>query len=190
MKPIRRVVVVPAALLFALAGCSPAEPSPTPVDSPTATCTPLFGGDPYACDQEEFVDLTTEQARHDAAAAQYAEVLWQVEDLLAAKEPISEPVASLMTGQYLDDTTASLASYASGDVTFSGHRIIEWSRPAELSNLGSDLAIEVCSSPGDFTASRDGQVSDPIYLREYVFFETTDGQLRVSSSKNGEAESC
>lgn len=191
MPPTLRRTIAALTIVVAVSACTPVNstPTPTPTPVPTFACTPIFTGNPYDCDQTEYNDLTAERARYDEAAALYADVMIETENLLAANEPITDELAAKLTEDYLDEVTSSLAAYADADVDAEGHRTIEWSRPRSRSNKGSDLAIEVCSSPGDLIISVGGQSVPEAYIRELVFFRDDSG-LKLASSKVGEVESC
>lgn len=190
MMPLRRVLVAPAVVLVALAGCAPAEStsSPTPAVTPSALCTPLFGGDPHACEQEELDDLTADRARYEEAAALYEDVIVETENLLAAKELISPDLAARLTGKALERTTSDLEAHAQSTSTITGHTRTEWVKPVDLSDAGSTLALELCSTAGTLVVEPSG--AHPGAAVEQVFFVDTDGVLQVTNTKAEAVESC
>ena len=191
MSPRLRSIVAAFVVLLMLSACTPADPMPTatPTQKPTFQCTPIFSGDVYGCDQSEVEELAAERARYDEAATLYEGVTRQIEDLLAANGEITPDLEGELSGDYLDEVTASLTRFASAKAVVSGHRTLEWAQPSSRRNKGSDLAIEVCSSPGDFSMEIDGTAAPRVFIRELVFL-MDDGTLRLDSSKAAEVDSC
>ena len=192
MSPRLRSIVAAFAAVFVLSACTPADPIPTatPTPEPTFQCTPIFSGDVYDCDQTEVDELAAERARYDEAADLYRQVMSGTEVLLAEKRPMSDELSSMLTGEYLEKTTDMLSRFAASSREISGHRTIEWSSPLSNVNQGSDLAIEVCSSPGTFTAVNDGVTADKVSILEYIFLETDGDSMLVASSRNTVVEAC
>lgn len=135
----------------------------------------LTGGDPYACELDELDDLTADRARYDEAAVLYEDVTRQIEDLLAAKEPMTDALASKLTGHFLERTTNTLADNAESSGSIRGHTETVWVRPVDLSDAGSTLALEKCSVAGTLIASP--AADRPNAALVHVFLTEVDGEL-------------
>ena len=176
-----------------LVACAPtADPtaSPTPTPEPTFECTPIFSGDPSSCSQEDFDKLASERQRYDEAERIYTEMLARSETLLAEKRPMDDELRAMLTGDLLASRQSLLEDNVGSGTQYAGHSRIEWAHPINHSNLGSDLALEVCSSPGDFQISTDGVEYPSESILAEVFFVEEGGVLKVASSKAAAVDQC
>lgn len=191
-RPRERLAALAVLPLILLSACTAIreEPTPTPTPEATVECTDLFSGDPYTCTQTEYDELAVEEAKYDEASRLYDKVSYDIEALLADKKPMSDELRSHMVEDFLEETEGTFQEFNASSRFFSGHRVTEWSRPVSRSNKGSDLAIETCSSPGDFVTGVGEEIADPVYIREYVFFKEEGNGLVVSSTLNAVVDSC
>ncbi|WP_232549482.1 hypothetical protein [Propioniciclava soli] len=177
-----------------LVGCTPAggsTPSPEPTPEPTFQCTPEAGGEAYACDEAEHERMVARDEQYAEAERVYRRAMETANDLLIAKEAMSDGLRDLTVGAAQEDLEKTLLEASRSDVAYSGEMEIEWVRPTNIADRGSDLALEICSSPGTQSFTANGETTAiASYVLEDVFFTKTDGGIKLSSIKGAEVEEC
>lgn len=183
--------------LFTLIGCSllltactPVEPTPTPTPEPTYQCTPIFGGDPTTCTQQDHDALQATLAQYAEAEQIYRDSLAESWKLAAEKKLPSEALKATATGDYLDALVTFLRDNQSSDLMISGQPEVTWTQPVDLSEAGSDLAIRACVGPGTTHLEAQGVVGEDDWTLDTVFFTRTDKGLSISGVATGVVESC
>ena len=187
-----RLLAIPLAAIL-LVSCTPTSPVPsTSTPQPTFQCTPESGvGDPSPCTSDDY----TSMQERDALYAEAERVLRRAHhlsyELWGQRLPMSDELASLLSGEALAENTADLAGAAESAVTVVGEPHIAWVvRAPSVTNKGSILALEWCMEPGTFQYTEDGTPRPIPPLLQQSFFVSVEGSLRVDSGIFYEAKSC
>ena len=179
-----------------LVSCTPTEPVPSPTPSvaqPTVQCTPESGeGDPTPCTSAEY----DEMKERDALYAEAERILRRVDELSyglrAQRLPITNELAAMLSGESLASITEVLATGQTSDSEWSGLPDIVWVRRApNISDLGSVVALESCTTAGTLRITRNNEQeeSQPPFIQQ-SFYIRIDDSLRLNSSLFYETESC
>lgn len=174
-----------------LSACTPAvvdTPTPTPVV--TLQCHGEFTDETHVCDQAEYDAMTARDAQYEEAEATYRRVVQLLYDLLGSRQGMSEEFRSLVTGPFAADVEKTLEAGQTSDITYLGQPEIKWVTRARVSDLGSTLALEVCTAPGSLVLTKGSQSAPAPSIREQVFFTKVDNRLRVVSNRAGVADTC
>lgn len=175
-------------------GCAPAvEPTPSPEPSPVPTfqCTPEAGGEAYACDQAEHERMVARDEQYAEAERVYRRATAVAQELRSQKQLMNDELGSLTTDESRMSFEEALVATQQSDAIWEGSSRIEWVRRAPgIANEGSNVALEVCTSPGDLTVTSGDSTATPGTYFEQVFFRKEGGTLKMSSSKTSEVESC
>lgn len=167
------------------------EPSPTPTPKPSFQCTPEAGGDAYPCDQHDYERMVQRDAQYVEAERIYRRAMSVANELLISGQPINDELRSLTMGESQADFESSLSEAAESGVVFAGEGEISWIRRApDIADLGSTLALEVCTLPGSQTYTIERTQHAPSATVEQVFFSPLEGTLRISSTLTSEVEQC
>ncbi|MDN5571228.1 MAG: hypothetical protein L0G22_08250 [Propionibacteriaceae bacterium] len=167
------------------------EPSPTPTPKPSFQCTPEAGGDAYPCDQHDYERMVQRDAEYVEAERIAKRVRELSDELLVSKQPINDELRSLATGETQAGLESALADASATGVDFSGAREIAWVKRAPyISDRGSVIALEVCTTPGTMTYTVDGVQYSPTSTLEQVFFSRSGEVLQISSIITSEVDQC
>lgn len=191
--------VAAASLALALTACATAPaptgstvpPPITPTVAPTFSCTPTFGGAAYPCGRTEHEQLAATAKKYEDAAALYDKLNYHLETLAAQRKPIDDEVRSMAAGEFLDQVTESQKEFESGRIKVSGHSETKWARPLRKAQLGSYLALRMCSAPATLKIVTAGEVVAPIHLESSAFFDHVGGpSLRLIRLTSKKVSSC
>lgn len=104
---------------------------------------------------------------------------------------MSEELRSLVSGSYGAALAQSLEEGLTSSLGYRGERAVEWvRREPNVVDQGSEVTLEVCTSPGTLIISEGGRQRTPPSYQEQVFFRDVDGGLRITSNRIAEVSTC
>ena len=176
-----------------LAGCQSAPPAPAP--TPTFTCTPEAGGDPFPCSQFQHDEMVAKDALYAEAEAVYRRFLAEDVRIMRAGG-VSEPTKVLLettTGAFLDGSLADYRQFVHDGTHAEGSepRLVSLTRLPGVSLGGSEVAMRACQDGRSLRFLQDGlEVGRGQLVEGKVFFSRVRGSLKIWSSDGGKVETC
>ncbi len=172
-----------AASLIVLAGCSPqpvATPTPTadgPRSSPTYTCTPAGGGDPYPCTGQQYTDQQRQQVLVDQAESVYKKYFNEASRLyrVGGASQATSALTATTADAYLAAKQNEFASLkAKGLKAVGGNiKLAKMTPNPDATDKGADVGLDTCIDAttvqlksGDQVVSNSGfAVAGTVYLK-------------------------
>lgn len=191
----RSAAVAATAVLLVCAGCVQTAPGPLPQATPSWSCTPVTGGTPYACYENQYQDTAAQNELYQEAEAVLRTYVAEDERIHRAGG-VRAPTAVLartLTGEALKSVMANYADLLSDStkMTEGEFRIASIQRVMEA-QAGSVAALRVCldisdvelKTPGHkpFRVGEDG-VETLYFMRESTF-------LKIGEITNKWVKSC
>jgi hypothetical protein len=184
----RSATVAATAALALCAGCvQQPSPSPLPQATPTYSCTPVTGGTPYPCYENQYQETSAQNALYEQAEAVVRKFSAEDERIyrlggIASSTPVIEET---LTGPLLKSTMENYMDLKKeGTRMTAGHfEIASIERLGEVKN-GSIAALKVCSDVSD-VQMRTGQKKPyrlGLDLTNTFYFYRVDSSLKMGDA--------
>lgn len=178
---------------LALAGCQSAPPAPAP--TPTFTCTPEAGGDPFPCSQFQHDEMVAKDALYTEAEAVYRRFLAEDVRIMRAGG-VSEPTKVLLettTGAFLEDALLDYRQLKRDGTTARGEDpdLVWVRREPGKSKMGSQVAMSTCvDGRGLEFRQADRAIGTGRIARDVTYFSRVKGDLKVIGADGEQVTSC
>jgi len=193
----RSATIAATAALALCAGCvQQPSPSPLPQATPTYSCTPVTGGTPYPCYENQYQETSAQNALYEQAEAVYRKYSAENERIYRAGGATS-PTSVLLATTTGDYQNAAMAEYRKmkkdGGRLLSGSLAIVWTKrvPALVTD-GSVAAMELCKDISDatFLDSKGKTYQIGQDSQERAYFVDVDGQLKIARAQHQRVKTC
>lgn len=192
----RTIAAAATAALVLCAGCVQQPiPSPLPQATPTWSCTPVTGGTPYPCYENQYQETSAQNALYEQAEAVYRKLNAEDERIYRAggvKTP-SPIIEETTTGEALKSTMENYKELASdGTRMVHGEFRIASTQRLVQSESGSVAALRVCLDISDVELQAPGHKSYRLGQDgvETAYFRRVENQLKISQVTSKWVESC
>lgn len=200
--PRNPVLAAVAAAILGVTACT-GQQSPVPMPStpqsqasPTYACTPVAGGTPYACYENQYQDAAAQAKLYADAEAVYRRYHAEDERIFrvgGSREP-SQILLETTTGVYRQD---SMSEYRSLEKTGRRLRVgsfrIVWTKPVpDVTRSGSVATLEVCidGSAAVITEKNGASYSIGDGNAERLYFVRDSGTLKIGDADHKRLEKC
>jgi hypothetical protein len=192
----RTIAAAATAALVLCTGCvQQPTASPLPQATPTWSCTPVAGGTPYPCYENQYQETSAQNALYDHAEAVLRKFNAEDERIYRAGG-VTEPTPVLsetLTGDALQSAMANYADLKSdGTRMIKGEfRIAALTRSLETRN-GSAASLRMCSDISQVTLKRPGGKAYSLGSDsdQTFFFVRIGDELKISEAEGKWVESC
>lgn len=178
------------------AGCVTSPLGPLPQATPSWSCTPVTGGTPYACYENQYQDAAAQNKLYEEAEAVLGKLNEEQARIYRAGGT-AEPTPVLLettTGKALDSLMATYRDLLNDSTRLvSGKFKIAWmQRRPDIAKEGSSATLEVCSDISAVVMQSKGEKPRRIGkdTDERYYLSSLDGVLRVSLIEHKWVETC
>lgn len=193
----RTIAAAATAALVLCTGCvqQPA-PSPLPQATPTWSCTPVTGGTPYPCYENQYQEAAAQNALYESAEAVYNRFNAEDERIyrLGGVVQPTPILLETLTGEALESVMTNYRDMRSdGTRLAEGHFVTAWiRRQPENVKAGSVATLWVCNDISSIVVrQKDGtreQLGED--LRGHVYLAEGNGQLQITTFASEWVKSC
>ena len=184
--PVRCGAVVAAvAVVLVCAGCVPQAPGPLPQATPSFSCTPVAGGTPYPCYENQYQETAAQNKLYEQAEAVFRKFNAENERIYRAggvREP-TPVILETTTGKALDSAMSNYQDLLNDGIRLvSGNSRVAWiKRIPDLVQDGSEATIEVCSDISEEVMQAKGKKRYKVGQDkdERYYLSTVDGRLKL-----------